>query len=75
ARPQRHLAAREAVSDKRCNQAQKKEASQRSPRKRTTKNQFCASAWKSLRKIRRPFFLRTSEKGENSRLTVLAPAI
>ena len=47
----------------------------RRPRKRTTKNQFCASAWKSLRKIRRPFFLRTSEKGENSRLTVLAPAI
>lgn len=47
----------------------------RHPRKRTTKNRFCASAWKSLRKIRRPFFLRTSEKGENSRLTVLAPAI
>ena len=53
----------------------KAELDQRRPRKRTTKNQFCASAWKSLRKIRRPFFLRTSEKGENSRLTVLAPAI
>lgn len=30
---------------------------------------------KGSAEIRRPFFLRTSEKGAKSRLTVLAPAI
>ena len=47
----------------------------RHPRKRTTIKPILRIRDEGSAEIRRPFFLRTSEKGAKSRLTVLTPAI
>ena len=48
---------------------------ERHPRKRTTIKPILRIRDEGSAEIRRPFFLRTSEKGAKSRLTVLTPAI
>ena len=56
-------------------QRMKMEILKRHPRKRTTIKPILRIRDEGSAEIRRPFFLRTSEKGAKSRLTVLTPAI
>ena len=48
---------------------------QKAPPQKDNKKPILRISEEGSVEIRRPFFLRTSEKGANSQLTVLAPAI